>query len=158
MKEKPFEKPESPANGSCPKPTIGMELSETSKRLHDCLRKASEAAGLPQSYRLFLFHLEHESGLTQLELARRVKLSAPSVSVTLQKMERDGLLIRQTDEKDQRNTRVYLTEEGHALNAQVYDAVSEVDNRLIYGFTKEEQALFESMLKRMNENLEGMNL
>lgn len=158
MKEKPFDPSATPAGGACPKPTIGMELSETSKRLHDCLRKASEAVGLPQSYRMFLFHLEHESGLTQLELAHRVKLSAPSVSVTLQKMERDGLLLRQTDEKDQRNTRVYLTDEGHALNARIHDAMFEVDNQLINGFTKEEQALFESMLKRMNENLEGMNL
>lgn len=158
MKEKPFEPPEKRKDGICPKPTIGMELSDTSKRLHDCLRKASEAVGLPASYRMFLFHLHHGDGLTQLELARRVKQSPPSVSVTLQKMERDGLLRRQTDEQDQRTIRVYLTEAGRELNERNHDAMLEVDNRLINGFTQEEQESFKSMLKRMNENLEGINL
>ena len=158
MKDKPFDKTEPPHPTFCPEPTLGMRLSETDKRLHNCLRKACEAVGLPQSYRQFLFHLELGDGLTQQELANRVRLSPPTVSVTLQKMEREGLLLRQPDEKDQRTIRVFLTDAGHDVNQRIHDALFAVDSRLTEGFSAEEQALFSSMLQRMNENLEGMNL
>ena len=140
------------------RPTIGMELSGTHKRLHDALRRASEKAGLPEGYRKLLFHLEHGDGLTQLELAKKAHLSAPTVSVTLKRMESDGLLHRESDEKDQRNTRVYLTAEGRELNARVFESMLRVDAELVKGFSPEEQESFRHMLERMNQNLEGMNL
>ena len=144
--------------GARPAPTLGMELAFTSKRLHENLRKAGETVGMPDGYRKLLFHLAHGEGLTQLELAKRAHLSAPTVSVTLKKMEADGLLDRLPDEKDQRTVRVYLTEEGRALNLQVFQSMLRVDARLVEGFSPEEQETFRSMLRRMNQNLEGMNV
>lgn len=141
-----------------PEPTIGMELAATSKRLHDCLRKAGEQVGLSQSYRGILFHLGHEDGLTQWELAKRTNVSPPTVSVSLQKMERAGLLERRTDENDQRSVRVYLTEEGHALNDRIYTEFYKVDMQLEAGFSQEEKKMIRRIFAKMNENLEGMNL
>ena len=141
-----------------PVPTIGMELSFTAKRLHDSLRKAGEIAGMPDGYRKLLFPLAHEDGLTQLELAKRTHLSPPTVSVTLKKMEADGLLARLPDEKDQRTVRVYLTGEGRSLNTRVFEGMLKVDAERVKGFTPEEQETFRAMLRRMNHNLEGMNL
>ena len=141
-----------------PTPTLGMELSFTNKFLHDNLRKASETAGVPEGYRKMLIHLEHEDGLTQLELAKRAHVSPPTVSVTLKKMEADGLLTRLADEKDQRTVRVFLTEDGRSLNRRVFLSMMRVDEELVKGFSEEEKALFLSMLRRMNHNLEGMNV
>jgi len=139
-------------------PTVGMMLGDTNKRLHGCFHKVSEALGMPQSYHPFLRHLDHEDGVTQLELSRKVHLSAPTVSVTLAKMERDNLLIRRQDTKDQRIVRVFLTEEGRRVNHRIHMEIQKVDRCLIDGFTEEECLLIKALLKRMNENLEGMNL
>ena len=141
-----------------PSPTLGMELSFTAKHLHESLRKAGEIAGMPDGYRKLPFPLAHEDGLTQLELAKSAHLSPPTVSVTLKKMEADGLLARLPDEKDQRTVRVYLTEEGRNLNKSVFESMLRVDARLVEGFTPEEQQAFHAMLRRMNQNLEGMNV
>jgi len=148
----------SPQKEAPMEPTVGMMLGDTSKRLHECFRKASDLMGLPQSYHPFLFHLDHEDGVTQLELSRKVHLSAPTVSVTLAKMERDRLLTRRQDEKDQRIIRVFLTDEGRKFNHRVHLEIQKVDRRLIDGFTDEECAQIKTLLRRMNENLEGMNL
>ena len=145
-------------DGCRPEPTIGMELSFTSKRLHDCLRKAGEHVGLSQSYRGIMFQLEHEDGLTQLELARRTNVSPPTVSVTLQKMERAGLLERRPDENDQRSIRVYLTQDGHALNDRIHGEFQKVDMQLVEGFSEEEKQMIRHIFAKMNQNLEGMNL
>ena len=160
MKEKEAvnAKEEAGDGGQRPVPTIGMELSFTGKHLHESLRKAQEITGMPDGYRKLLFPLAHEDGLTQLELAKRAHLSPPTVSVTLKKMEADGLLARQQDEKDQRTVRVYLTEEGRSLNARVFESMLKVDARLVEGFIPEEQEMLRSMLRRMNQNLEGMNV
>ena len=141
-----------------PEPTIGMELSATSNRLHDCLRKAGEHVGLSQSYRGIMFHLGHEDGLTQLELAKRTNVSPPTVSVTLQKMERAGLLERRPDENDQRSVRVYLTEEGQALNDRIHSEFYKVDMQLVEGFSEDEKQMIRRIFAKMNQNLEGMNL
>ena len=142
----------------CPGPTIGMELAMTSKRLHDCLRKAGEQVGVSQSYRGILVHLEHEDGLTQLDLSRRTNVSPPTISVTLQKMERAGLLERRSDPNDQRSIRVYLTEAGHETNRRIHGELYKVDMQLEMGFSEEEKRMIRRIFERMNKNLEGMNL
>lgn len=139
-------------------PSIGMELAATSKRLHDCLRKAGEQAGVSQSYRGILFHLDHEDGLTQQELSKRIHVSPPSVSVTLQKMERAGLLERRVDKNDQRSVRVFLTQAGHEVNERIHSELCKVDMQLERGLSEEEKRTLRRIFAKMNENLEGMNV
>ena len=54
-------------------------------------------------------------GTSQRELADELHVAPPSISRMLQSMERAGLVERRDDERDQRVTRVYLTEHGRAL-------------------------------------------
>ena len=73
-------------------------------------------------------------GISQRELAEELHVAAPSVSRMLQGMERAGLVERRDDERDQRVTRVYLTERGqafeHKFRAIAARYVSETIGRL----------------------------
>ena len=60
---------------------------------------------------------EHD-GISQRELAEELHVAPPSVSRMLQNMERAGLVGRRDDERDQRVTRVYITERGRAFEAK----------------------------------------
>ena len=88
-----------------------MRIMDVSRLHRDITRRESEVDGIPQSYRMLLFHLSNmEAGVTQLELVKAAHLKPPTVSVTLANMEKDGYITRRTGETDRRQSLVYLTD------------------------------------------------
>ena len=75
-------------------------------RLFECrVSGAAERKGVSHGYRRILFHLAHEDGVTQLQLVKLTHLTPPTISVSLAKMEKEGLVKRVADTKDMRGTR-----------------------------------------------------
>ena len=129
---------------------LGFELADVGKLILDSLREASEQEGIVSSYRPFLFHLtQNENGLTQSELVERIHFKAPTVSLTLQKMELDGLIRKENDKDDQRVTRIFLTEKGKLLDNKIRKIHDEHEDYLSSLFNKEEKDNFIEYLKRI---------
>ncbi|MBQ6824811.1 MAG: MarR family transcriptional regulator [Clostridia bacterium] len=130
-----------------------MLINELSKLFNDQMRQKTEAMGMAEGWRRMLFHLAHNDSLTQLELARRTHLSTPAVSVTLQKMEAEGLVTRKADPNDQRAIRVQLTEQGKEADRKVVGAIHETEDKMLEGISAEEIASIRPVLERMYANL-----
>ena len=130
-------------------------INHISKMFDDRMRQKSEAAGISEGWRKILFHLKHSKNMTQLELAKRTHLSAPAVSVTLQKMEIMGLVSRRHDPKDQRAILVCLTEEGHAADRKVIRLIQATEQELLEGISEQELAAIRPILLRMYRNFAG---
>jgi DNA-binding MarR family transcriptional regulator len=58
-------------------------------------------------------------GMTQRQIAEVLRVSAPTVTVMLQKMEAEGLIERWTDEADQRLTRIRMTSAGRDMAGRI---------------------------------------
>nr|MDD6335335.1 MarR family transcriptional regulator [bacterium] len=101
---------------------------------------------------ILLFLSEHD-GAMQNDLAQALSLRPASVAVTLKRMERCGLLHREPDRLDLRVSRVFLSEKGKALLAQIESIRQQTDERLLAGFTDEEKAQLDGLLSRMMDNL-----
>jgi DNA-binding MarR family transcriptional regulator len=96
-------------------------------RLHALLMELIRAAGLLQSdgpahtlslSQAFALHeLDTGTGLSQRDLAERLRLEKSSVSRLAAEMERNGFLVRERDPDDQRQYRLRLTDEGRAQHA-----------------------------------------
>jgi DNA-binding MarR family transcriptional regulator len=69
-----------------------------------------ESLGVTYSQTIFLVRLWERDGQTQMELTKSAGLKQPTVVGILDKMERDGLLIRARSTEDKRCTHFYLTE------------------------------------------------
>ena len=63
--------------------------------------------------------LDFHDGLSQKEIAGKLFLSAPTVTMSIRRMEKANMVSRRQDEKDQRISRIYLTEEGRASAAKI---------------------------------------
>lgn len=136
-----------------------MLINEISKLFNDKMRQKTEALGMSEGYRRLLFHLSHNDQLSQLELVKRTHLSAPSVSVALQKMESEGLVIRESSEQDQRTVLVRLTEAGFKADRKIIGAIRETEQQMLCGISEEQIAAFRPILERMYQNLrEGQPL
>ena len=131
-----------------------MLINELSKLFNDRMRQKTERMGMAEGQRRMLFHLSHNEQLTQLELVKRSHLSAPTVSVALQKMEAEGLVTRTCNVHDQRAVLVQLTEAGKAADRKVVCAIHETEKELLQGISEEKIATLRLILEQMYHNLE----
>ena len=134
-------------------PKAGLLIYEISKLFHDQMRKNSEDLGFKSGYRQILRFLMHEDGVTQVDIARHSHFTAPTVSVTLKKMEDEGLILRKTDKTDTRRTRVFITEKGKEWGTLLHERIMDCEQILIRGFSEEESEEFCHLLRKARENI-----
>jgi len=103
--------------------------------------------------RLMLLMLSREDGLTQLDIAKKARMSAPTISIALRNMETDGFVRREQDEKDMRQTRVFLTEKGRDLVNKITGELKHLDEVVMRGFTPEEAEIMKTLLIKARANL-----
>ena len=135
-------------------PTPPMLVNEIARLFHARMKSVELDGVMSQdSARLIMRVLSREEGVSQLYLTQRTHLKPPTVSVTLRKMEAEGLVTRECDPEDKRAVRVHLTERGRAHNLRVFARLHELDTLLMEGFDEAERELLKNLLLRMRENI-----
>ena len=138
----------------CANPTPPMLVNEIARLFHARMRTYEpDGMMLQDSARLIMRELAHADGCSQLDLVHKTHLKAPTVSVTLKRMEEKGLVRREQDALDMRVIRVYLSPAGHAHNRQIRERLYEVDTALMEGFSEEETEQLKHFLERMRNNI-----
>lgn len=138
----------------CPSPTPPMLVNEIARLFHARMRSYETDSMMTQdSVRLILRELGHSDGCSQLDLVHKTHLKPPTVSVTLAKLEEEGLVVRQRDEMDQRVIRVHLSPKGQEHHRAVHERLHTVDQMLMQGFDEEETAQLLQFLVRMRNNI-----
>jgi len=99
--------------------------------------------------------LGEEGGLSQREISQRLHIRPPTVTVSLQRMENAGLIERSLDKKDQRVSRIYLTQKGKDLNKKMADIMKRNEESLFQGFTESEICLMKRFFRQIIRNLEN---
>ena len=130
-----------------------MLINEISKLFHDKMRDTCEKLGFKNGYRQILMFLARNDGATQVELVRVSHLKAPTISVTLKKMEDEGLVRREQDKNDMRQTHVYLTEKGRALDVTHFEKLKALEAMMFDGLSEEEKESMRASLKKVRDNL-----
>ena len=135
-------------------PTPPMLVSEIARLFHTRMRAYDLDGVMSQdSARLIMRTLAHEKECNQLELVRHTHLKPPTVSVTIRRMESEGLVERRQDAMDLRVTRVRLSPKGMAHHEQILNRLRETDEAMMQGFTEEETAQLLHFLERMRDNI-----
>lgn len=100
-----------------------------------------------------LFILWKRDHLTISELSKETSLAKNTVSIVVDAMVQKGILERQINPDNRRQTIISLTEYAKGIKNQ-YESVSRQMNTLFYqGFSEEEQQMFEGYLKRILDTL-----
>ncbi|MWC27145.1 MarR family winged helix-turn-helix transcriptional regulator [Paenibacillus sp. MMS18-CY102] len=100
-----------------------------------------------------LARLTAQDGQVQKDLAARVNLQPATLNVMIGRMEKASLVKRLPDAANYRVSRVYLTDQGKAAAEAVNDALGEIEQISLAGFSAEEEQLFRQMLQRVHYNL-----
>lgn len=119
------------------------------KQANNDLRKD----GLTLSQISMLLACQEAGGSCTLkELERLLKLSQPTVAGTAKRLETKGLLIGSMDPDDGRVKRMRLSDAGIRCCSVSRQRMRETDERLLAGFTPEEQREFSRLLEKAIRN------
>lgn len=105
-----------------------------------------------------LGYLYHHSGqpVYQRDLEKEFRISRATATNTLQVMEKNGLIVRKSQDKDARLKRIVMTEPACKRHAQVEEHMKLMDERMLQGMTESEISELFRLLGKLLGNLEQM--
>lgn len=126
-------------------------------QIHRAHRNRAEAAfnelGLHTGQEWVLFQLWNKEGLTQSQLVENLGVEPPTITKTLDRLEKAGLVERRQDVEDARVSRVYLTRKGRELQGPVEKIWRDLEARTIQGLSEAEKALMLRLLDQIYKNV-----
>jgi DNA-binding MarR family transcriptional regulator len=112
-----------------------------------------ETLGLYHGQPPMLRALWKQEGLTHSALAAQLHVQPATMTKMVKRMEKAGFVERKSDPDDQRVSRVYLTDAGRDVQAQVKQVWRTMEDETFAGFTMEERVLLRRFFLQMRENL-----
>jgi DNA-binding MarR family transcriptional regulator len=133
--------------------TLDFILANICHLHHMRAHQIFQAVGLHRGQPPVLMTLWEQEGLTQTDLAQRMRITPATLTKMLQRMEKAGFIHRKPDAVDQRITRVYLTESGNAIHGRVVAMLGELEAETFAGLERNELETLREMLIKLYLNL-----
>lgn len=133
--------------------SLSDAVNHLSRMMTQALGDAIGAHGVTPGQLPVLMCLWEDDGLTQRELYQRVHIEQATMSNTLSRMERDGLVTRKPDPNDRRAARVMLTTKAKKLEPKLADAAKAVNKMALGAIKKKEKKVLQALIHTMIENL-----
>ena len=130
-------------------------VNEASYLFGESVCRELENIGMKYSYRHIMKPLMENESLTQLELVKITNLKAPTISITLRNMERDGIVRREKNDNDRRETHVFITDKGKKMYAKVLTALDRAERSMLNGLSEKELKAMRATLEKMSANLKA---
>jgi DNA-binding MarR family transcriptional regulator len=117
------------------------------------IEKQLNEFGLHAGQIFILFALWETDGLSQVEIAAKLKLSPPTINKMVKSLAGNGFVISASSQTDGRVTEIYLTPKGVAIRPQVEEKWRKLEERLVANLTATEQLVLSQLFGKLVENL-----
>lgn len=128
---------------------LGFLVRDLHRMFRMQLKERVEKHGINVGMWSYLWALYEEDGLSQHELARRVKLVGPSVVAAINQMEKKGIAERRRSETDRRVVHVHLTQKAWDLRPVLLSEGAGLVERAVKYLGNSEIQLLCSLLNRV---------
>ena len=144
--------PETLAGRVTPDADLTWLLNRAAQRLRAAMEEAAERHGIQARDYVVLTALGTLGSLTQLALGQALGLDKTTLTLQLDRLEKQGLVLRRADPHDRRARMPEATATGRAVQARVAAALSRVEASLLQGFTAGDQRSLRLMLCELIES------
>ena len=128
-------------------------VNDASSLFGQYIARELEKIGMRSSYRHLMKPLMENDSLTQLELVKLTGLKAPTISITLRNMERDGIVRREKNDSDRRETHVFITDTGRQMHKKLLLALEEAERIMVKDLSDKELDAARKAVDKMCANL-----
>ncbi len=119
--------------------------------------RESKTVSMSKSVKQILFALAQKDGVTQLDIVKSTNLKAPTVSISLQKMEKDGYVTRVPDSYDLRSVRVFLSDKGKNIYENAVSYIQTSESRIMKNISAREVEQLSDILGKIYSNMTETN-
>ena len=112
-----------------------------------------DSLGLYRGQPKLIYILSEEDGLTKKDLAKRFNVTAPTITKMVERLEKNDFVYTQKDEKDKRITRVFISEKGRKVQAQLVEFFNESKEVYFKDMTEEDIETLHRLLTKITENV-----
>jgi DNA-binding MarR family transcriptional regulator len=107
---------------------------------------------------IYLMHLYQKDGVNQDDLTQKIIMDKATTTKALKKLEDSGYIKREKDPSDKRVMRIFLTETGSAIKADILSMLDDLNKMLKEGLDDTETQMLERLLDKVSWNmLKGHN-
>lgn len=138
------------------KTAILQPLQHNARMMRTILATRLLEHGLYAGQDAVLLKLAEEDGLPPGILAQRLGVRPPTVTKTISRLQAQGFVTKQASESDQRQTHVFLTDQGHDVIRVIEKLVRKTEKDCLRGFEKKERKVLLKLLARMENNLNAV--
>ena len=129
--------------------SLGYLVNRMARLMAHELAEKIRPAGVAIGQWAVLLVLWARDGLSQAELSRLVAIEPPTIVRTIDRMVRDGLVIRMPDLDDGRLSRIYLTEWGWSLRDELVPLAMAVNDAILQRLTVNEGRTLRRLLTKV---------
>lgn len=97
-----------------------------------------------------------KDGQTPGQLALEIGVRPPTVTKTIARLQAQGFLEKRGSESDARQAHVFLTEAGREAIVSIEKSIKKTEKRALDGLDKKERKTLHKLLKRVEDNLSGI--
>lgn len=132
---------------------LSFMTSKACKEIAETFNRRLTKLGVTRVQWIALYYLGKCEGIKQKELAEKMNIKDSTVARLIDRMEREGYVIRAKDLEDKRITKLYLTEKGVELRVKLLPEGEKMSKILSKDITDEEMEIFKRVLKKMVDNV-----
>lgn len=135
--------------------TVSYLLARVTTAFRNQLERRMGEIGLHGGQVFVLFELWKQDGLRQVDIAKRLSLSAPTVNKTLKGLAEVNLITNSRIDNDARSTRIFLTERGKTIRNEIEAQWLELEENCLAGLTETERLVLFELLGKLRTMYTG---
>jgi MarR family multiple antibiotic resistance transcriptional regulator len=135
-----------------PSQGVGAHIGSARRTIVEAIDQKLAPLEISHAQWIVVILLGDGAASTAAELCKLLIYDPGAMTRLLDRLEKKGVLRRVRAKGDRRTLRLELTAEGKRLYPRILEALVEVFNHLLRGFSKSEVRQLEDMLKRMVAN------
>lgn len=135
--------------------SIGFAIKSTEKSLERVLDlEFRTRCGLTGGQWKAILVLALSDGLNQKKLAEMIFVEGPTLVPIIDKMEKDGLVLRKPDSADRRTNRIFLTAKSKKLVNPITECLLDFRKSITHGISEREINMARQVLQTISQNTE----
>ena len=133
------------------KRSVMMAIHRTRRAWLGHMKAVAQEMGIPDSYRTIIMYLLRDPGANQKDIAEFANITTAAVNQTVKEMITNGYLKKETDEKDRRYTKLYLTEKGHEIACKLREKLQISNTVITAEISPEKEAEMIELLDKIHD-------
>ncbi len=134
-------------------PSLGAAMGRAHRVWRDAINDIAQQLNISESrWQVMVTLVKVGEGTSQQQVATALRIEMPSLTRTLNKLEKQGLVERRQSSTDKRSHELWLTEEGRQITQHLQNRIDAIFDTVMAGVSEAELKVFARVVDNIEQN------